>query len=140
MSLKKTLFNSKTSDLQLDLAALILRIGFGVLMIPHHGWKKIQNFEELSGKFMSFMGLSPSVSLMLCIFAEFFCSVLIIFGLMTRWAVVPLIITTLVIFNQHDWELFGKHELATAFFIGYMAILLMGGGRFSLDAVIHGRR
>lgn len=139
-SLKKALFHTKTSSFQLSMASLLLRIGFGILMIPNHGWKKLQNFEKVSQDFMSFMGLSSSISLGLCIFAEFFCSILLILGLMTRWAVIPLIITMLVIFNQHNWELIGKYELATAFFIGYIAILFLGGGKFSLDAMIYKNR
>lgn len=135
--LKKAFFHTKTSSFQLSMASLLLRLGFGILMIPNHGWKKIQNFDKLSQEFMSFMGMSSSVSLSLCIFSEFFCSIFIILGLMTRWAVIPLIITMLVIFNQHNWELIGKYELATSFFIGYIAILFLGGGKFSIDALIY---
>src|SRR5690606_19326172 len=118
MSLQKILFNTKISKAQLDWAALILRIGFGILMIPNHGWKKLQKFDEMAPQFMSFMGLNSSVSLGLCIFAELLCSIFIVMGLMTRWAVLPLLITMLVIFDKHDWALIGQHELATAFFIG----------------------
>lgn len=88
---------------------------------------------------MSFMGLSPAVSLGLATFAEFFCSLLLILGLFTRLATIPLLITMVVIMNIHHWQMFGEHELAPAFLFGYGAILLLGPGKFSLDARISKR-
>jgi putative oxidoreductase len=78
----------------------------------------------------------------LAIFAEFFCSILLILGLFTRLACIALIITMVVIVSVHDWDLFNKHELAPTFLVGYVAIFLMGPGKYSLDALIQpaGRR
>lgn len=122
-----------------SLAALILRLGFGILMIPYHGYVKLVEFNERKNEFMDFLGLGGTVSLSLAIFAEFFCSILLIFGLFTRLATIPLLVTTLVIFSAHNWELLGKYELGTAFFIGYLSILALGPGRFSLDYLIFKR-
>lgn len=102
-------------------------------MIPHHGYAKLVEFAERKGQFMSFMGLGSTMSFSLVIFAEFFCSLFLIVGLFTRLATIPLLITVLVIMSVHNWEFFGKHELASAFFIGYLAIFLLGPGKFSLD-------
>ncbi len=82
------------------------------------------------------MGLSPAVSLGLATFAEFFCSVLLILGLFTRLATIPLLVTIFVILNHHHWQFFGEHELVPAFLAGYLAILLLGPGKYSLDAKI----
>ncbi|TDS11916.1 DoxX family protein [Sphingobacterium paludis] len=122
-----------------NLAALILRIGFGALMIPHHGYAKLVEFSERKGQFMSFLGLGSTLSLSLAIFAEFFCSIFLVFGLFTRLATIPLLITILVIMSVHNWEIFGKYELASAFFVGYLAIFLLGPGRFSLDSLLFKR-
>ena len=119
-----------------NFAALILRIGFGVLMIPNHGYVKLIEFNERKDTFMSFMGLGGSLSLSLAIFAEFFCSIFLILGLFTRLAIIPLLITMLVIFSVHNWEMLGRYELGTAFFVGYLALLFIGPGKFSLDYLL----
>jgi len=138
--MKKFFLSIQKGTLESNLAAFILRVGFGVLMIPYHGYVKLVEFNERKNDFVDFMGLGGSVSLSLAIFAEFFCSILLIVGLFTRLATVPLLVTTLVIFSAHNWELFGQYELGTAFFIGYLAILALGPGRFSLDYLIFKRR
>ena len=133
--MKKLLFKEPSKQ-QIDFVSLILRVGFGLLMIPKHGWAKIQKFPELSETFMNFMGLGSKISLGLVIFSEFFCSILLILGLFTRAAVIPLIITIIVIMNKHNWEFFGKQELVTAFMFGYLAIFFLGGGKYSLDHIL----
>jgi len=135
----KKLFYHSYSPLAFNLATLILRVGLGILMIPNHGWAKLSHFAEKKEKFMDFMGLGSTVSLGLATFAEFFCSILLILGLFTRLATIPLIVTVLVILNVHKWQFFGEHELVPAFLIGYVAILLLGPGKFSLDAKISKR-
>jgi|SRR5690606_26748734 len=119
-----------------NLSALFLRVGFGLLMIPHHGYVKLIEFNDRKSNFIDFFGLGSTISLSLAIFAEFFCSIFLILGLFTRLATLPLLATTLVIFSTHNWELFGKHELGTAFFIAYWGILILGPGKFSLDYML----
>lgn len=129
----KRFFSAKTSPLTLHLGLLILRVGLGILMIPHHGWPKLANFAERKDTFMDFMGLGSAISLGLVVFAEFFCSILLILGLFTRAALIPLIITMLVVLGTNGWLFFGKHELATAFLMGYTALFFMGPGKYSID-------
>lgn len=131
----KRLLTIYYSPLAFDIATLILRVGFGILMIPSHGYAKLATYSERKDDFMSFLGLGGPLSLALAIFAEFFCSVLLMAGLFTRLAVIPLIITMLVAFSVHDWEFFGKYDLIPAFLLGYFAILLLGPGKFSIDAL-----
>ncbi|HLS70313.1 MAG TPA: DoxX family protein [Chitinophagaceae bacterium] len=130
------LFKFKTSNWVTDLALLLIRIGFGGMMIPAHGYKKLKNFEALKGEFYSFMGLSSSLSLSLAIFAELFCSILLILGFMTRLATIPLIITMLVAMNMLGWEIVGKNELPFLFFMAYIVIFLAGPGKYSVDYLI----
>ncbi|GAA4792594.1 hypothetical protein GCM10023231_20980 [Olivibacter ginsenosidimutans] len=94
------------------------------------------SFAERKERFMDFMGLGGPASLSLTIFAELFCSILLILGLATRLATIPLLITALVIMSVHHWEFFGDHDLIVALLVGYVAVLLLGPGSFSLDKLI----
>lgn len=138
--MKKFFMTVQKGTTSSNLTALILRVGFGVLMIPKHGYVKLVEFNERKEEFMDFMGLGGSISLSLAVFAEFFCSILLIFGLFTRLATIPLLVTMLVVFSVHDWALFGKYELSTAFFLGYLAILALGPGKYSLDYLLLKKR
>lgn len=129
----KKLFYTRHNKLSVNLAALLLRIGFGILMIPTYGYGKLINFSERHESFYDFLGIGSGISMGLAIFAELFCSCLLILGLCTRLATIPLIITMLLVIYIHDWQLFAKMELSPAFLTGYLGILLLGPGKYSLD-------
>jgi len=131
----KQLLTSTKNTKSMDFGLLVLRVGFAMLMIPH-GWAKFIKFEDLQTKFMDFMGLGPSISLSLVICSELICSLLLGLGLLTRWATIPLVITALVILSAHNWDVFGESELGTAYLIAYVAILFLGPGKYSLDAIL----
>jgi putative oxidoreductase len=114
---------------------LILRVGLGVLMAPH-GYDKVKNFDTYSAQFINFLGLGSKVSLGLDIFAELVCAVLVIFGLFTRLACVPLIIAMLVaVFMAHNGEIFGQGEHAMLFAVGFLTVFITGPGRYSADSM-----
>lgn len=120
-------------------AALVLRLGFGFMMGVNHGYVKLMHFHEWKTDFTRFMGLDGSLSLALAIFAEGVCSILLVLGLFTRLALLPLLIAMAVIFQSHNWDFLGEGEPATSFLIGYLAILTLGPGRYSLDWLIGNR-
>lgn len=132
------LFSIKSPNWTKDLALLFIRLSFGSMMIIHHGLKKLKNFDGLKDEFFSFMGLSSSLSLSLAIFGEFFCAILLIIGLASRWATIPLMITMLVAMSIFDFSITGeKHiELALLFFTAFLSIALMGPGKYSVDGLI----
>ncbi len=112
---------------------LLLRVGVGILMLLH-GYAKLQR--ALSGDlgFADPIGLGEEASLYLTIFAEFFCSLLLILGLITRLALIPLLITMAVVFLiVHGDDPFGDREHPLMFFISYLTLLATGPGRYSLD-------
>lgn len=108
-------------------------------MIPAYGYAKWNSYSDKKGEFYDLLGLGGSVSMGLTIFAELFCSLLLILGLFTRLATIPLLITMLVVISLHDWQIFDRQELSPAFFAGYFAILLLGPGKYSLDAWVGSR-
>ena len=128
-----------------DLGIALRRIGIGFFMIYGHGWGKLMKlFGDEPIKFMDFMGLGETTSFALVVFAEFLCSLFLIFGLATHWVLIPLIITMLVaVFGAHGADPFGKKEKGLLYLIPYVTIFLSGAGRYSLDAIFgknNGRR
>ena len=61
-----------------------------------HGIPKLMNWGSLSDTFPDPFGVGSALSLALAIFAEVGCSALLVVGLFTRLATVPLIVTMLV--------------------------------------------
>ena len=135
----KRIFSIAYPDRAFDLAMFILRAFIGVAM-AYHGYGKLIHFAEMQGKFMNFLGLGPSVSLGLVVFAEFFCSILLLLGFMTRAALIPLIITMVVaVFSAHSGDIFGKGELAALYLVTYTSLILTGPGRYCVDGILSRR-
>lgn len=131
------IFKSDFEARQVDVVLLILRIGVALLMLTH-GIPKIQML--IGGgeiQFPGVLGLSPVLSLGLAVFAEVLCSILIFIGLGTRLASIPLIITMLVaVFLIHASDPFASQELGLLYLLLYIPLLILGGGKFSLDRVL----
>lgn len=132
----KKILSTKINDSKVNIALLVLRLAAGVLM-AHHGYGKLTHFSEMQTKFMDFMGLGMSTSLALVVFAEFFCSLLLIAGLATRFVLIPLTITMLVaVFKAHSGDIFGDGQTAFLYLAIYIALMLKGSGKFSVDALL----
>jgi putative oxidoreductase len=126
-----------------DLALLVLRVWLAVPMLTLHGWSKLANFAERSQRFADPFGLGPAPSLALVVFAEVFCSLLLVVGLFTRFAALTCAIAMATAFTfAHGSKLSGpgNGELPFIFLGGFVALLLAGGGRFALDGRTGGRR
>jgi putative oxidoreductase len=118
-------------------ALLLVRAGVGVLMMIH-GIQKFQLlFTDGPIKFANPIGLGEPASLLLALFAEVVCSALLILGLATRLAVIPLMVTMIVaVFVVHAADGLEKQELGALYLIAYVLLLITGGGRYSLDGLI----
>lgn len=118
------------------LALLLMRLVFGGAMLGAHGIRKIQRMT--SGEPIKFgdpLGIGQELSLYLVVFSEGICALLIIVGLFTRLASIPLILTMLVVIFIVHWEdPFSDMELPLLYLVGFSLLLAFGGGRFSLDA------
>lgn len=120
-----------------SMAIFILRVVFGSLILLH-GYDKVMHFAEYKVQFMSFLGMSPTISLGLVVFAEFVCAIFLVVGLLTRFACIPLIITMAVaVFMAHDGDITGKGEHPTLFLVGFITLLFTGAGKYSLDGVLY---
>jgi putative oxidoreductase len=133
----KRLLSISYSQGAFNIAMLLLRVSFGVMMIPH-GYDKLVKFAHMKSGFVNFLGMGSTMSLALDIFAEFFCSIFLIFGLFTRLVVIPLIIAMCVVVAiAHHYQIFGDGEHGAMFLAGFIVILLLGPGKISVDGMIN---
>jgi len=133
----KKIFQTGTSEESLDILILFLRITLAAFMITH-GLPKFQRL--LAGGEIQFgdpIGLGPTFSLILTVFAEFFCSIFIALGLGTRLAAVPLIITMgVAAFIAHGADPFQRKELAMLYLIFFVVLLVIGSRKYSMDYLL----
>ena len=117
-----------------DLWLLILRAAVGASMLTH-GIPKLQMlFAGGEIAFPDILGIGVFGTLAVVVFAEAVCSVLLILGILTRLASIPLVINMAVAFFViHGPDPFGKKELALFYLLVYLNLLVFGGGKFELD-------
>jgi putative oxidoreductase len=127
------------------LGLFLLRAGTSFLMIPH-GWAKYARLTQAleAGepvKFMDFMGMGTTVSLALTIFGELIAPALLLVGFKTRWMAAPAAFTMLVAaFVAHGADPLAEKEHALLYAFAFLAVLLLGPGRWSVDSWWAGRK
>ena len=118
---------------------LFLRLFFGLLMITH-GLTKLSYFDQLAANFPDPIGWGSRISLIMIILTEIGCSIFLIFGLFTRIAAIPLLFSMMIaVFVAHAADPFAKKELAIIYAAMYALFIFTGGGKFSLDYILHKR-
>lgn len=129
--MKKLLFG--INPINMDIAALALRIIVGALFI-YHGATKIASFNEMFDQFPDLIGIGSGATLVLVILAEFGGGILVLTGLITRLAVIPIFITMVVaFFVVHASDPFQAKELALVYMILSVIVFLVGSGKYSID-------
>jgi putative oxidoreductase len=134
--MKKVFAVTNTSNAA-GFALLAARLGISALMLTHGIPKLLMLFSGQPIQFPGLIGLSSSVSLGLAVFAEVFCSLLILTGFATRLAVIPLITTMLVAVTViHAADPISVKEPALLYTLAYIVLLIAGSGKFSLDNLL----
>lgn len=134
----KKLLSIKYSAAVFNISFLFLRLVLGVSMCVNYGYDKLVHFADKKDSFVNLFGLGSTTTLVLVVFAEFFCSIFVTLGLFTRFTVLPLVISLgYAFFISHKGHLFGSGELAAVYLSGFFAILLCGPGRVSIDGMIN---
>ncbi len=122
------------SSLQTDIGLLLLRVTGAGLLLTHGIPKLSKLFAEGPIQFGDPIGIGAGPSLFLATFAEFLCAVLVLIGLKTRWATIPVIITMAVAaLIVHATDPFGAKEKALLFLGIFICIFLLGPGKYSID-------
>lgn len=136
-----------SSAIQLDFGILIIRIIIGILM-AFYGYEKLVHFQEMAASDfwannVSFLGQKGAFPLALTVFAEFFCSLLLITGLFTRLSLLPLLFCMAYIFLViFPFSIISSGdngmEINTTFFyfIIYLGLFFTGPGKYSLDYML----
>jgi putative oxidoreductase len=141
-------------ELATSVGLLILRLGVGGFLLTH-GWGKVQMLRAGQFEMMGDpIGLGSRLSLVLIVFAEFVCSLLVMAGLATRLAALPVAfamgVAAFVAHGRDPWTMEGAAKLffagqtkmmlakepALIFLVVFLALAFTGAGRFSVDAVI----
>ena len=134
----KKFFGTKVSENAFSFSAFILRVGVGSLMLVQHGLDKLMHFAQKAPKFADPFNIGSTASLSMVVFAEFFCAAFVILGLFTRLACIPLVIAmSVALFSAHKGDFFGRGESAGLFLVVFLAILVMGPGKASIDRMIY---
>ena len=127
-----------------DLALLILRVGTGVIFVPH-GFPKMTG-RETQGKggrehltqSLAQMGLPfPFAFAALVGVVEFFGGVMLVLGLQTQLAALALVFVMLVatrrVLVQRGF--IGEADFPFSLLVAVLALALLGGGAVSLDQI-----
>jgi putative oxidoreductase len=123
----------------------LARIGVGTVFVQS-GWGKLHALEQVTG-FFTELGLpAPGFHAVLVSTTELVCGALVLVGLFTRLAAVPLVVTMLVAIRTALWDqvdslgsLFGLTETLYALVFAWLATA--GPGPISVDRLLaRGRR
>lgn len=130
----KNLIN--VQSLNTDLATLLLRLIFGGMFV-YYGYMKAANYEAIAPMFQDIIGIGAKLSFNLVIFAELVCGFLVLIGLLTRFAIIPVFITMIVaFFIAHAEDGFDVKAIAFVYMLLCLVIFILGSGKYSADAVL----
>ena len=149
---------TRSESLSTSIGLLILRLGVGGYLCSH-GAGKLRML--MAGDFATLgdpIGIGSVPSLVLLTMAEFLCSILVMIGLGTRFAAVPVVVAMAVAaFVAHAKDPWSSETAALAFFGGesktwfskepallflfcFLALAFTGAGDLSLDRWLARRR
>jgi len=135
----KKLLSTGHHNTSTSFALLLLRVAFSAAMLTH-GYGKFIKVINGIWEFGDPLGIGVQASLILAAFAEFICSILLLLGVATRYALVPLMITMLVAWQiAHGDDPFSSQEKSVLFLSAFVALFIMGPGKYSIDRQVFGK-
>lgn len=139
MSIKTFLFPTYYDDSRsYSVLVLVVRLFFGLLFLSH-GYDKLMSHSAMSYLFADPLGIGSTLSFWMVVFSEFVCSFALIFGILQRIVLIPMMLTMCVaFFVVHGADAFQVRELSFVYLIVFVILYITGPGQYSFDAVIGG--
>ncbi len=122
------------------LAPLLGRLAVGLLFLST-GWGKVHSLDKVTQFFIQLKIPMPALNAVVVAYSELVCGALLVVGLFTRLATVPLIVSMVVaILTAKLADIHGVFDLVGADEFTYLCVLIMlaliGPGKASLDHVL----
>ena len=136
----KALATSRTTAAGVSAGLLALRFFAGLSLFLKHGLEKLTGYSTMVQHFPDPIHIGAHAGLAFALLIDGICSLLVILGLLTRPAAVIILINLLTaFFFVHHAALIsnGHVELVWVYIGAFLAVLLAGPGRFSIDARFH---
>lgn len=128
------LFSPDTAYLSKDIAFLGFRVLVSLAMINTHGIKKVIYLQETIAHIPDPFGIGGELSTAMAILANIICPILVIMGLATRLAILPILGVTMIgFFIVHAADPWSVKDIPLIYSLAYMLIFFIGPGKYSLD-------
>lgn len=115
---------------------LVVRVLFGILFLTH-GYDKLMAHATMADLFADPIGLGSTISFWMVVFAEVVCSFALIFGILQRVVLIPMLITMCIAFFWvHNGAAFAAKELSFIYLTIFVLLYITGPGEFSFDSLI----
>lgn len=122
-----------TPDRSGALALLFMRVAAALLLLQVHGLPKLLHWQSELQHIEDPFGLGPAPTLVLAVFAEVLCPILLILGVFARLACLPVIAVLLValVFVHPQWSL-EEGQFAWWMLILFAGLAIVGPGSYRL--------
>jgi len=122
------------------LAPLVGRLSVGLLFLST-GWGKVHSLAKVTQFFISLHIPMPALNAVVVAYSELICGSLLVLGLCTRLATIPLIVSMVVAILTAKWaDIHNVFDLVGADEFTYLCVLIMlaliGPGKVSLDRLL----
>jgi putative oxidoreductase len=116
-----------------DIGLLFLRVAASVLVLIVHGLPKIEHYRREAAAIEDPFHFGRKVTIAFAIFAEVFCPILMIAGVATRLAALPVMaVTAIALLRVHPEWTIDQAQFAWMLLILFGTIAIAGPGHFAL--------
>ena len=131
--------NASTDEQARDIGLLFLRVSGGLFLLWVHGLPKLLDFTAQLQLIEDPFHLGSQLTLILAIFAEVLCPLLIVAGLLARLACVPILFVLLValLVVHPQWSV-AEGQFGWLLLILFTTVLIAGPGRLAISVRLPG--
>jgi len=131
------LVSTDISRRNIDTALLLFRVTIALSMMHTHGLKKVLDFEAAVAHIPDPFGIGGEASVLIAIFANIVCTLLVIIGLATRLSALCILAVTLVgLFVVHANDPWTVKDIPLMYSTCFAFIAYVGAGRYAIDHLI----